>query len=226
MKTTDIEIGTKLELELFNHLGEKRENNFISELEGMDADNIAIIAAPIREGILYPVSVGSKLTAYFILQGQLYMFEGRVITRGKIENIAILKVEVTSNIEKIQRREFFRFDCQLTVKYRACSIDNKGGDPKAPFKKSITRDISGGGLCFLGDEKIEKGQILECELYLDELKAIQFLGEVIRVSKNDDNTKHSLSFGVAYKDIKSTDREAVIGFIFDQQRNLRRKGLI
>lgn len=226
MKYTDLPIGIKLELELFNANGDAIKPKFVSELEWVEDETVMYIATPIHEGTLYPVHVETLMNVVFIHKDDLYKFKAKVINRGVKDNISYLKISVLGELIKIQRRQFFRFECTTPVRYKVLDYPGQTDTEKLPVKKAATRDLSGGGICISTDEKVELNKMLECELELDEGKSVKFVGQIVRsdLVKNQDVVKYEL--GVLFKKIEYRDREAVIGFIFREQRKLRKKGLI
>ncbi|MCX7708907.1 MAG: PilZ domain-containing protein [Clostridia bacterium] len=225
MNLTDLQIGVKLELQLYDENGEAIKPQFVSELEWVE-EGVAFIAAPIHEGVIFPVHIGTTMNVFFIHKDDLYKFKAKVLNRGVKDNIAYLKVSLLSELEKIQRRQFFRFECSTPIKYKVLDYYSQKDTSKIPFKKATTRDLSGGGLCISTDEKVDLNKLVECELDLDEGKSVKFVGQIVRsdLIKLEDVIRYEL--GVLFKKIEYKDREAVIGFIFREQRKLRKKGLI
>lgn len=226
MNFSNIKAGVKLELEIYNNLDERIDNIFISQFEWAVNDDVAYIAAPIVEGNIYPVRLGSIMNGFYINKDDLYKFKAVVLDRTVRDNLAYLKIELKSDIEKLQRRQFFRFDYSVPIKFRVVSSMNPEVNEKTPFIKSITRDLSGGGLCILLEEKININEQLECELPVNNDRVVRFFGKVTRSSKRDPEEKYKFEIVVSFRKIEYKDREAVIGFIFEEQRKLRKKGLI
>lgn len=226
MKYTDLKIGLKLELELFDSNGKPTKPQLVSQLEWVEDEATMYIAAPIREGAIFPVHIGTTMNVYLFFKDDLYKFRAKVINRGIKDNIAYLKVTMLGELIKIQRREFFRFECSVPIKYKVIEYIEQKDTSKFPVKEAYTRDLSGGGLCISTDEKVEMNKIVECELQLDEGKIVKFVGQIVRsqLIRISDVVKYEL--GVLFKKIEYRDREAVVGFIFREQRKLRKKGLI
>ncbi len=224
---TDLQIGTKLELEVFNIMGERVKRQLISQLEWTEEDNVAFMAAPIHEGVIFPVRIGAAMNVYCLHNGDLYKFRAKVMNRGVKDNIALLKTEITGEFEKIQRRQFFRFECSTAIKYRpeTAEEEEKAKEPP-PFIKTYTRDLSGGGLCMVTENRLELGQAIECELSLDEGASVKFKGTVVRSDRIELDERDRFEAGIRFDKIDNRDREAVIAFIFREQRKLRKKGLI
>lgn len=226
MKLADMKPGTKLELEINDDFYQKMKAPLISEFEWEENGKRALIAVPISEGILYPLRVGTAMNVYFQSNQELYRFSATVVKRGLKDGIDLLLVEVRSDFEKIQRREFFRFEWSLPIKYRIIPPGSTPEKEEGPFKESITRDISGGGLSVALEELIERGETLECQLLFKNKKAVHFTGKVVRSSKYELEGKYKYEIGVVFERIQPVDQEKVIKYIFEEQRKLRKKGLI
>jgi len=226
MKITEVKIGTKLELEVFDDYNEKINPSFPSQLECPVDEKTAVVAAPIFEGVIYPVHKGWFMNVYFIVKDDLYKFRARITGRGTRDNLAFIKIELLSEIAKIQRRQFFRFECTIPVEYRVVESMNDNESEKSAMKTSVTRDISGGGVCIKLEEGITLNKMVEGNLILNEIKKVHFFGWVVRSSKRTEDIKYGFEIGVLFKKIENSDKEAIISFIFEQQRRLRKKGLI
>jgi c-di-GMP-binding flagellar brake protein YcgR len=231
LKIDELTIGIKLELEIYDEMGECTGPQLVSELEwAEDAEN-ACIAAPILEGIIYPVRVGYEIAVYFLYKFDaynydLYSFRAKVTGRGQKDNLALLNIHLESGIERIRRRQFFRFDCTVPVEYRVKSIIQGRNDGNVPFIKASSRDMSGGGVCILAGEQPQNETLLECRLNLGDDKWIEFLGKAVRIERLVMEQEVKYSIGVLFHIIEDKDREAIIHYIFKEQRKLRQKGLI
>lgn len=224
MKIQNIKTGTKLSLEVFNNLDEKIQENFISQFETFKGNNRIIIYAPITKGGIYPIQIGWNINAIFFLDENLYRFQAKVRNRFIANNIAFLEAEVTSDIVKIQRREFFRLPCLIPVNYRLITKDNKH-DEETPYYDCLAVNISGGGLCLKLKEKLNIGDTIECKMNINN-RLFKPICLVVRVES--DNTDYDSGYTVGVKFIKLTkqDVDRIVSYIFKEQTDLRRKGLI
>jgi c-di-GMP-binding flagellar brake protein YcgR len=225
MTLAGIRTGTKIELEMFDENGDKIVPNFASQMENSLDEKTAIIAAPIFEGNIYPLRLGWHFNAYFRIKDDLYKFRGKIVGRGSNDGIAHIRIEASGNIIKIQRREFFRFECYVPISYRLVSIGHIEAD-NIPYKNAVTCDLSGGGCAIKLEEEIKLGEIVECKLDLGEDENVYFQGRVVRSVKRREDPKYGFEIGILYRKIDYRDKEAVIKYIFEQQRKLRKKGLI
>ncbi len=207
MELSEIQIGTKLELELFDEEGERLEQTLVSEFEWLEGENLAAIAAPIFEGHIVPLPIYSKLCVYFIKRigslPNLYRFNAIIQSRSVIDNLHILIVEKQGDILKVQRRNYFRLDCFVEVRYRI--IDPEGNDTQdrdkdtdrgrdknedKTFINTLANNLSGGGVCLLLEEKLPAGTIIECEMFGDTTRKVRFYGKVVRFEETGKDGKY------------------------------------
>jgi len=226
MNIRDVKLGTRFELYV-NGIEENQMNTiYISQLEEVIDSNHIIISAPIHEGFVIFVSIGSNIEVVFFDGKGLYTFKGIVRDRGRKGNILVLTVEIVSEITKIQRREFFRFEWVANVKFRVVK-DKHGSYQKGEtqFINALTRDISGGGIGIITNVKQSMGDIVELELELEEGQTISALGQIVRsVIYDNDLTKYDV--GIMFYDINPKDRERIIKFIFSKQIKQIQKGMV
>jgi c-di-GMP-binding flagellar brake protein YcgR len=228
MKAAELNPGTKLEIELLDYSMESVEANklFVSEFEWEEGENVICVAAPIHEGRYLTIPSGISMNLYINCKSEFYRIKATLLERLIKEGLPIYKLNVENEIERIQRRQFFRFDCVLDIKCREVEMRNSIAVPKGNFSKGFTLDISGGGACLALIECIDKGKFIECELLLSEKQTIKFYGTIVRSSKTDSDGKNKYEIGVEFYNIDNKSREAIISFIFEEQRKLRKKGLI
>ncbi len=226
MNINEIQSGTKLELSIYNIMGEIIKKNLVSELEWVEEQGTAVIAAPVSEGVIFPVRVGAYIDVYFENNSSYFTFKAKLIHRGLKDNIALLRIEARSEITRIQRRQFFRFECLVNVAYRVLEPANDEESDKIRYINTYTKDLSGGGIRMVTDERLEKNSIVECILSLGNEKTVKFKGKIIRSTKIDLDWLNKFDNSITFHEIENKDREQIIRFIFAEQRRLRKKGLI
>lgn len=222
MRYRQIGLGTKIELELYDGNGDKVKPVLVSQYETYDEKtNLMEVHVPFYEGKVVPVHSGAIMDVIFSKGNETYSFQAQAIGREYQNNIAILKIKPVSLIERIERRSFFRMSCTLEAEYRiieAFPIDDTGQDP---FIKTITRDISGGGVCLITSEKLKSGTMLEVYLKLERI--IRFIGVVARSMEAREKGKIIYETGIEFKRIENRDRERIISYVFETQRDRLRK---
>jgi len=84
-------------------------------------------------------------------------------------------------------------------------------------------NLSGGGLSFISDTPINKGDLLEIKILLPEptLVGLIVYGEVVRVEQKNEN----FEIGVKFIKINENERDLIIRFVIHKEREKLRKKL-
>lgn len=132
------------------------------------------IYMPMEKSKLILLPVNAEYDLYFYTQAGLYQCFANVIDRYKSDNQFILMMELTSNLRKFQRREYYRLSCALEMNSRPLEkeeveVVEKGSSflvPGLPLKRSVIVDISGGGIRFIGNYAYEPESLVYCKYNL------------------------------------------------------------
>ena len=153
--------------------------------------------------------------------------------RYRDNNIYVLALDLTTNLRKYQRREFYRFSCALEMNSRELlkeEIDSLNQSrnslqPELPLKRSVIVDISGGGLRFVSNLEYEKGSLILCNYNLvvdGTQKHYSLVGKVLSVEELE-NRPGVYEHRVQYLNMDVDDREEIIKYIFNEERKNRHK---
>jgi c-di-GMP-binding flagellar brake protein YcgR len=223
MEYREIRLGTKIELELYDKDGNKMYPVLMSQYESYDDENnIVEIHIPFFERNFYPIHQYTVMKVTFSKENDTYMFKAEAVQRFYHDNLTMIKVRPVTPIMKIQRRSFFRVDCVVNVRYRVFDKAIPEDRIMTKFSKAKTKDISGGGICMLTEVRLDKSSYIEAFIELD--KEIRFIGEVVRSHVLRDRGKLLYETGVEFKKIENRDREKIIGYIYEIQRERLKKG--
>lgn len=149
-----------------------------------------------------------------------------IILGMKSEDDKVILVLSIPVIEKqIDRRRFYRIKISFGVRY--CLVPEGKYKtlldiPKGCFlktKKTLTQDISAGGIKISSDEKCEVGSYVLVCLYLPH--KIDVLCKVVRVSQEIKGPKSSLSMKYVY--IDEADRDKIVEFVIKNEIARRKR---
>ena len=230
--------GDRIEMQRVERIkGTQDEENrriFLSSVHEIIAEDQMEVIMPMEKTklILLPVDTEYDVTIY----GQTGLFQcfARVVDRYKSNNVYLLALELTSNLRKHQRREYYRFSCALEMCSRNLeeeeikAIDEKRPyvlTPGLPIKRSVIVDISGGGLRFLSTQKYEPESMIYCSYHLlkkGEKKQIEVVGKVLTVNELE-NRRGTYEHRVQYVNVDVDTREQIIQFIFEEERKNRKR---
>ena len=223
--------GIKLELNQITADKKKAAETYLSQVYDLDADrNRVAIAMPYKDGHMVVLSLGIRLNAYFYCKAKMYHSTVKVVDRYKSNNLIVLVIELQSELKKVQRRQFFRYDMIVPLRYMlleeefAAIYEKTGELPEEIVKEHVkngqTINISGGGMKFVGSDKFQKDDIVYIELDYTLGGANQCLKVTARVvdSVNPQGRKDIFHSRVSFDNIKNDDREALVRFIFEEER--------
>lgn len=230
--------GDRIEMQRVERLkgaqAEESRRIYLSSVHEIIAADQMEVVMPMEQTklILLPVDTEYDVTIY----GQTGLFQcfARVVDRYKSNNVYLLALELTSNLRKHQRREFYRFSCALEMCSRTLeeeeikAVDEKRPyalTPGLPIKRSVIVDISGGGLRFLSTQRYEPESMLYCSYYLlknGEKKQIEVVGKVLTVNELE-NRRGTYEHRVQYVNVDVDTREQIIQFIFEEERKNRKR---
>lgn len=254
MENSVITVGDKIDLVpvetgLKENSGRSRKNYVSSLLEEPKGDELKI-AMPIDAGKIIPLPVGGRYSMCFYTQKGLYQCKCEVVKRIKDDRMFSLIVRMYTALEKNQRREYFRLDCVIDMRYRMvtpaeivlrkrleagkfASLEDEYECQKklkaleeAFEEKGIVTDISGGGLRFHTDKQLDKENEIIVKVLLPLEEDTLTLVAPVEVVSSVRSSKRANSFDnrIRFVKISEEEREQVIKFIFLQERkNLRRE---
>ncbi len=245
-----VSIGDKLELKALSFSEKKIENGKIYKSQVLDffSEDTASILMPIEGARVIPLTVGDKYNLCFYTKRGLYQCKAVITERGRINNVYVLTVQFISDLDKFQRRQYYRLEYLLEFKYCIISdmeisimtrlknnnfkdeaekqnyINSLEGMKREWFHGTIL-DISGGGARFVSEQKHEPDNMLQMLLeFNNRLGAKEFTIQAMIISSAKMiNRLGFYEHRVQFIDIFKEEREAIIKFIFEEERRKRKK---
>ena len=230
--------GDKIELQAVErNLGENEEDAqklYYSTVHEILSEDTMEITMPIEQTKLILLPVDGEYDLVFYGQTGLYQCFARIIDRYKSNNVYLLVVEMTSNLRKYQRRDYYRFSCALEMGARNLEEEELQAmeessqydlQPGLPLKRSVIVDISGGGLRFMSNQRYEPDSLLYCSYDLvkeGQRKKYEMVCKVLMV-KELENRPGTYEHRVKYVNVEENVREEIIKFIFEEERKSRKK---
>ena len=192
-------------------IGEEAWKSVIQDVN----DESFFISIPMEKGEYIKFNNGSTLLIHnYIKDGNcLHKFTCKVKGRAKSGLTPLYELSLPEKVERIQRREFVRINVVATIEYKI----EKNEDNK--FLKGILLDISGGGLRFATDNKINVGEVIELKLRdINTEDEILIKGQCVRGNKESNGQYICV---VRYYEISNKIREKIIESIFTLMRKQR-----
>jgi len=178
---------------------------------------ILSIGVPVSDGQFIPLREGTQLDLIFADEISAYSFTTSIIKRIALP-VPTFIVEFPSKINKIQRRKFVRVPLIRSFKYR---ILEKTGISEE--KNAFMFDLSGGGILFNSQEQLQPQTIILIQTMIG-TENIEIPAIVTRTSRDDEKGLYTAS--VKFHEISEKIRDKIIGYVFELQREMRKKGLV
>ncbi|MGN0506763.1 MAG: flagellar brake protein [Lachnospiraceae bacterium] len=244
-------IGNKIELSLLKHGGifvkeerPKYSSQFLQWLER----SVAQIAVPMYRGQRIPMRVGDEYLLTFYTPKGLYRCTGIILEQSTKGQLPVASVRMSSELEKYQRRQFYRMECILPMNYAVLTKDQKKlytelenctteerkallkeqiANEKIEFFEGTVLDISGGGMRFNSGMQHQENDtlLLEPELPEQTRKKIPLLFARVISSSPVPYRNSVYDNRIEYVDISSQERETMICYIFQTEREKRKREL-
>jgi len=181
-----------------------------TRVEDLDEERgYLLLAAPIVDGDIVPIRRETMVTISFynydvVHQGR-YEAAGVVERRFRDNNVPVLLVNLTTEWQKIQLRDYVRVSVYIDATYN--------GDIPCRVK-----DISGGGLLCVTQEELELGS----QIYVD----LPIGGTIIRLYcriLRGARTEYGFEYGCIFENIDERTRLEIIQYVYKRQIEIYRK---
>lgn len=196
-------------------------------------DGGCLVSMPTREGKVMPMAVGTVFDATFYTKQGLMRCRVEVVNRYRSGSLLLMEIVQQTELEKVQRREFFRFECHTPMEYRLVDEEEvkllESGEfyddsiYQVEWKKAIMLDISGGGVRFACsfNEKPESMIQMRFNITIGEAEEeVCVYATLLRRERSPYNAtiynNHSM-----FWDMDSAVQERIVRFIFEAQRKQR-----
>lgn len=217
MKVKDLRINQLIEISLDED--ETEYKNMASRIEEITDEHLHV-AVPMRKGELIPLRVRQHLDINILFKGKSYMFK-TVIAARRLKPFPVLIIAKPDQFTEIQRRQWVRVPAKLGLRFREINAAKS----QAPYIGE-TIDISGGGLLFSTADPVEAEQLVELEITLPGLTPIFCQAQILRILEKPKKERLNSKVILEFTEISEAQRDRIISFIFEKQREWIRKGLL
>ena len=207
---------------------------YLSKITDIISEDRIEVLMPMDKGKLVLLPVDGEYSLCFYGNRGLFQCYCRISDRYRSNNIYMLVLDLTSNIQKLQRREYYRFSCALELRSRIFTDDEVNAirynwsymlGQNKPLQRSVVVDISGGGLRFVANFQYEEGSTIYCTYRLPDNannKDYEMVCQVLKVRELE-SRPGLFEHRIQYMYIDETSREDIIHYIFEEVRKIRKK---
>ena len=233
-----VQIGNKIEIESIKKTtddlgGEVTRKTYRSELYDIESEDIIKIAMPMEQTKIVLLPVDAEYSLCFYTPNGLYQCLARVVERYKSNNLFVLSMELETDLQKYQRREYYRLNTVLDMKSKALDDGTTPGgfeqvqfiDTDLTVDNGTMVDISGGGARFISKVQYTEGSLIRFVFSLfvnGEVTEYKLIGKVLR-SAPMENKEDSFENRIQFVNMVNDDRESIIKYIFEEERKMRHR---
>lgn len=242
MEVKELLPGSKVDIRIVQRMmrdnpKDEKDSVYYSTIYDINEDDSLEMNMPLEGQKLRILPKHIRYEFIFTMNQGIYKAEGTVIEHLKKGTVYLLKARLTSPLQKMQRREYFRIACLIPVAFVAMdeyalsceSVQqmkeylNEMDDLKVQGSGTLL-DISGGGTRFVSINSLKevKYLLLQFQLPLKKgMEDIEVTAQVIETTKvkGEDKYIHRVKF--FFQD--SRTKERLIHYIFEEERRIRKK---
>lgn len=194
------------------------EGTYSTEVSDVDEKNL-IVEIPQINDLYLPLTSGGELVVKHYEEGATLEAETRVINRNDDGDPPVLFIEIPETIKRIQRRDFVRVPCDVSVDVNVL----KSGDDDRSFSGTLEgtlEDISAGGVQVILEEKLPLFTEIELvfKLPIVRERLSDVFGQIVRVP---DENEGPFSMGVKFTSITEAQRNDIIQYVYEKQMRLQ-----
>lgn len=234
-----IHAGNRLEIEsvkkVVNEYGEITRKTYKSELYEIVTEDKIKVAMPMEQMKVILLPVGGEYSLCFYTKNGLYQCLARVVERYKSNNLFVLVMELETDLQRYQRREYYRLNTVLDMKCKKLDDGKMSGgeeteqveflDTDLTFDNGTMVDISGGGARFISKVQYPERSLIRFVFSLfvnGSITEYRLLGRILKSSPIE-KREGAFENRVQFVNMGNEDRESIIKYIFEEERKLRRR---
>ena len=182
----------------------------------MPEPGIVLIRIPLYNGKEVSLN-GGAYTLRFLYDNAIFRHDAVLEVIVVVDSLNLYRFKITSEGEKMQRRDDFRFACNIPVEFAPLDKSMKRGDTS----EGMVNDLSAGGVKMMSNTEMAIGTRISIEMRLDDDYIIA-LGEVRAVS-DAKSKKYEFQYGVKFHALPKEDKDIIIQYVSRVQRKLLMK---
>jgi len=217
---------------------EEDRNIYISSVFGVTKKEEIIFHIPTRKGHTVTIPMNVPFNAVFNTKKGMFQLSGEITKRGRLENFPVYVFVPDSKLKKVQRRDYFRFQCFIPIQILPIPQDvailpnmalveddlEKYGNTYGSAVSGNILDLSGGGAKIHAKSDIATDRYIYVSFKLKTKTLDTTINAIARMVSSEyikDLAIYEHRIEFLFKEPE--DRETIIKYIFDEDRRLRKK---
>jgi c-di-GMP-binding flagellar brake protein YcgR len=182
------------------------------------SDEALSLRFPNRDGRTRPFDVGAEVHLDVVERGDVLSFESSVTGMMTTEESLIVEVRPPDSVTTMGRK-FFRLAWRIPITLQWDDSD------KQDALELWTEDVGAGGVGIVCPQKVDVGQRATLALKLGDKGEVEMRAWVVRAHHVALSDPPRFRVGFVFEEMPVRMRDKLIGFIFEKQREIRRREL-
>lgn len=243
MVTNLIHLGDKVDIRFVQQVARVEQTGvspriYKSQVNDIKEDGSLEITMPIENGKVVLLPLGVRFEFVFYTGSGLYHSIGQIRERYKQDNIFVIVIELHSQLEKFQRREYYRYPCLMNMQFYMISKEDAQQKSTDQIfeglrdehfyeyqKQAVILDLSGGGVRILGEDHLKTDSyiLLIIRLCNDNIDKQYYIKGHVLASEKKENHPGKFETRIQFMFQEEHVREEIIRYIFEEERKDRQK---
>ncbi len=243
MASSVLRIGDKVDIRVRRQAGKDslaKPDIYPSKVLNTRENGSIEISVPMVDGEALTLPMNVRIEFWFYTSHGVYRCLAHIKDRNKKEGLYSFLIEPKSPLEKYQRRQFYRLECLMDLKYLPISKEEAGKgsvqemverhmqkNPGDSLRYGYAVDISGGGVRFISDHLGAAGDCLVIMLNLkigDDNYLLDLVGNVVDCRQLDEVLgKRKYEYRIDFVIKGRAEQEIIVKYIFEQERINRQR---
>ena len=239
----DIIPGTKVDIRIQQDVNRSAATgqtvqSFVSKVFDVLDDGSLELDVPSVAGKLVLLPLNIRYEMVFSTKAGMRVGTLEIVSRYKRGQFYIMKAELIGELERFQRREYYRLECTLPGYFLALNLDEKtilklpsvhdllqtNPDLRKSMGAVTILDLSGGGARFTS--KADMGDLPYALVQFTIMDGnskinVELFGKILDNRYDRKNDLHMYRVKFLYRD--SEWQDIIVKYIFEQQRKIRKK---
>jgi len=197
--------------------------SYVSKLEQVIDETTMDLHVPIAYGYLVKLPLEKPYSFIFYTENGMMRTDAQIESYFAEDGFQMMRIKLLTKTERYQRREYFRFDCSLPMKFGevAEDYDIARDKPTPDMFIGTVKNISAGGVNFVSNHEIEMNALVKCVIPLGEVDFLTLAHVLQRQEMRDAEQK--FRYRVMFLDLTALEKDKIVKYVFSEQRKALRK---
>lgn len=212
MVPDDLKINQLVEVAISSN--NQSSEYYKTRVEGISAHSIQL-GIPIVNGALLPIHQGDQIQAKYSVKkeyNQVITYSFSSFIRGWEKSpIPVMILDLPDKVNKAQRRSYLRLPVNMVCHWSKPDEDTD--------QEAAIIDLSGGGCQLKTTETLEEGTEINLRLTVPNKPEIVIKSKIMRVLERQDKKHNYYHCGVEFTEIRENQRDQIVKYLFELQRD-------